>query len=186
MFILRKLVQYSTGSGRIFRGVYFLAIGMYLANKSINIKTGIIFMVLGYGGSIACFRSIFLRGFSSIVCIIGIFIILENIKLPDSIYYLIMRKISMGIYFIHLYIWTIYYRIFYGKKTYGMDCFIVTLMASIVISSIYIYWSGKKKTNIINPLTKLERLTDAESGEQSTKKENSTYNKCRSGKLHCI
>lgn len=92
----------------------------------------------------------------------------------------------MGIYFIHLYIWTIYYRICYGKKTYGMDCFIVTLMASIVISSIYIYWSGKKKTNIINPLTKLGRLTDAESGEQSTKKENSTYNKCRSGKLHCI
>lgn len=150
MLIIRALIQYSIGSGRILRGIYFLAIGMYLAHKPLKFGTGVLLMVLGYVGNIVCFQYIFLRGLFTVVCTTGLFIVLVGIKLTDSKYYFIMRKTSTVIYFIHLYIWTIYYGICYGEKTYGIDCFIVTLIASILISFIYIYWNKQKKTVVFD------------------------------------
>lgn len=46
------------------------------------------------------------------------------------------RKVSSYIYYLHLWIWTVYYMLVYGKKHYGMDAFVVTLLMAIIASTV--------------------------------------------------
>lgn len=74
------------------------------------------------------------------VSAIAFFEIVKGINLVNSGFYKIVRKMSTVIYFIHMYVWSFYYKFFYGEKTYGLDCFAVTICISIVIAFIYAHW----------------------------------------------
>ena len=136
--LIRKALRYLIGNGRILYGLFYITIGMIIAKKSI--KKSIFWALLA--GGFACNYFIIdpciselLVGISSI----GLFGTVMMIELKDSPVFLILRKMSTVIYFIHMYVWTFYYKIAYGEKTSGVDSFFVTVLISSIISIIYIH-----------------------------------------------
>ena len=83
--------------------------------------------------------------FILIITAVGLFGTVANIELKDSIVYPVLRSMSTSIYFIHMYIWTIYYKIVYGKKTFGWDSFLVTSIIAVVSSYIYFVISKNQR-----------------------------------------
>lgn len=149
--IMRKFIIYSVANGRIFQGAVYIPIGMLLARKGI-------FRYLNYAVFLLCFVCDFfvensiISSYLLIVCAIALFEIIENVKLKDNSIYLVLRKMSTGIYLIHMYVWSVYYKIFYGEKTFGMDSFIVTSVFALVLSLGYLLikkaFVGNRNENI--------------------------------------
>lgn len=50
----------------------------------------------------------------------------------------IQKHLIMVMYLVHMYIWSFYYFIVYGEKTYGLDSFIVTSVLACGVSFIYV------------------------------------------------
>ena len=74
---------------------------------------------------------------------IGLFGVVESFDLEDAPIYSFVRSMSTVIYFIHMYVWSVYYKIVYGEVTYGTDCFIVTTGICLAISVIYVSHNNK-------------------------------------------
>lgn len=110
---------------------------MLLANKKVPKKYYVFAFIVGMIGNIA-FGSSTLSLIMVALSAIGLFGIVKSINLPDATIYPYMRKMSTVIYFIHMYVWSFYYKIVYGEKTYGMDSFLATALISLVISGIYV------------------------------------------------
>ncbi|MGN0505296.1 MAG: acyltransferase family protein [Lachnospiraceae bacterium] len=141
---LQQFFHYTIPNGRIFQGVFYIPVGMCLAKKRIGMKESCFMTVVSFIMNIFITDS----SISSVliaVCAIGFFSIVEKIPLPDSPIFPFMRKMSTVIYFIHMYIWTIYYMLVYGEKKSGIDCYLVTLIVSIAVSACYVYLNEYKK-----------------------------------------
>lgn len=152
---LKKIVSVTIAKGRIFQGAFYIPCGMIIANKK-----------FGGGYLVAC--SIALPASFAVNCVISaaplnsiltvisavsLFVIVKNINLKDSGIYPKIRKASTVMYFIHMYVWTFYYSIVYGKKTYGADCFLVTAGICFAVACVYIfvqdYIKSKNRSKII-------------------------------------
>jgi hypothetical protein len=72
------------------------------------------------------------------ITVTGFFGLIVSIPLPDGKVYLVLRKYSTGIYFIHLYCWMFYYLVFCGKKTYGLVAFLVTTLLSVILTTLWL------------------------------------------------
>lgn len=131
------LVENSIFNGRILRGIFYIPLGMLLNQIDIKPKVNKVFLILG---SIIAFfsKNNIIFTISSIVSIVGVFNIIKNINLKDHDRYIIYRKISTYTFFLHMYVWTIYYAIRYGEKTFGIDSFIYTTVITILISYVWI------------------------------------------------
>ena len=57
------------------------------------------------------------------------------------------RKMSSYIYYLHLWIWTIYYMIVYGEKRFGLDSFIVVTIITTFISALWYRMGERTKIN---------------------------------------
>lgn len=79
-----------------------------------------------------------------ILTAIALFGIVENIELKNSTIYSKLRKMSTTIYLVHMYVWTIYYKIVYGGKTFGADSFFVTAIMAVVIALIGLFIDEKR------------------------------------------
>lgn len=128
----QKIVRNVFSSGRIFNGLVYLPIGIILSKKSITMSLNYVMFILGF------ILSIFLTdNIASTVLLIptsiGLFGIIENLSYIRGEFSK-LRKMSTIIYLIHLYVWTCYYMILYGKKTYGIDHFIVVAIVSTLIA----------------------------------------------------
>ncbi len=132
-----KIIQYAIASGRILRGAYFLPLGFYLAHKELNKVMSIVLMIVGYVMNTVSIGG-FINYLGIVVCSVGMFTVFKNLKLPEASCFSVMRKMSTIIYFSHMYVWTIYYGIRYGEKTFGFDCFVYTVAISLAISALYI------------------------------------------------
>lgn len=142
MSILQKLIKYSIEDTRIFRGIIYISIGMYLANNKISLKISIAMFSAGF--IINYFlQNRTLKFLLLIVTMIGLFGIIEKIHLKDNKIYPILRRVSTVMYLIHMYIWSFYYFIVYGQKTLGVDSFIVTTILSCLVGFIYVHISMK-------------------------------------------
>ena len=137
LLLIKKLITYSIGSGRIFKGMIFIPLGIYLAKKNIKRIYSILLITLGITMDLSMASEV-AKNYSIIITAIGVFGIVINIRLNDSGIYLLFRYLSTSIYFIHMYVWTFYYKITYGVKTFGMDSFLFTSIAALIISYIYI------------------------------------------------
>lgn len=71
--------------------------------------------------------------------------IILNWKLMDHPVYHKLRKMSTIMYLIHMYIWSIYYKVLYGEKTYGLDSFIITSLCGCVVALLYLKVINKFK-----------------------------------------
>ena len=91
------------------------------------------------GSSVARFFIVneFITGYLIVFSSIGLFGIIISISLHDSLVYPILRNMSTIVYLIHMYIWTLYYMLIYGEKTYGLDSFIVVSLVSSIFAILY-------------------------------------------------
>lgn len=133
---VRYLLSLGMESGRILAGFFFIPAGMWLAEKKIHPGTGVVLFLCGFLGDIlleGVIGSLF-RGLTSI----GIFLVASGIRLKNRPLYPMLRQMSMILYFIHLYVWTFYYTLVYGEKTYGMESFLMTTVISLLLAYLYI------------------------------------------------
>ncbi len=139
---MKKVIGISIGSGRIFKGLVFIPIGMFLFHKRIPMKANWVMLLLG--ASLDFFVSNQCAEFYlNIMTAVGIFGVVESIDLEDSNIYGYLRKSSMHIYLLHMYVWTFYYFVVYGEKTEGVDSFVITSLGSLLLSVAYISVSKK-------------------------------------------
>ena len=130
--------------GRLFSGIGYISLGMLCGlDKGRFCYFKYPLFVVGLLGSIATegvAESIFI-----VFCACGLLGIVLDIHLKDSKKYFILRKMSTGIYFVHLYAWMGYYMLIYGEKTYGFDCFLCTALLSVLFSYIYAEVTCRRK-----------------------------------------
>lgn len=142
---LKNLIIVTLGSGRIFKGAFYISCGMLLAHKKINQLVGLPAFLISYVLNYFISNS-FVSAYITIISCVSLFITAENIKLKDSPVYPILRKMSTSMYFIHLYVFTFYYYLVYRQKVFGLDSFLVTTFISIAVSFVYVYIKNKKKS----------------------------------------
>ena len=114
---IQKLVDYSISSGRIFR-----------------VSSAVSSLVLIIGFVVAFFtNNNIISSYLLIVISIAFFELVKSAKLENRKIYPKLRSLSTTIYLVHMYVWTFYYKIVYGEKTYGLDSFLATLIISILV-----------------------------------------------------
>ena len=139
---VRYLLSRSIESGRIFSGFFFLPVGMQLADNKPAPGTGLVLFLCGFIGDIllaGVLGSLF-RGISAV----GIFLTVFGIHLQSRPLYPILRQMSIILYFIHMYVWTFYYTLVYGQKTFGMDSFLITTVVSLAFAHLFILFRRRR------------------------------------------
>ena len=147
LIVLQKVIKHTISNGKILTGMFYIPIGILLSKKTLPIKVSWMILVIAYISNVLV-DSIGISSIFEAVSAIALFGVFSSINLPDSIVYSRMRKISTVVYFIHLYIWSFYYIIVYGKKTYGLDCYLVTSVVCLLIGVIFTEISKYKNKNI--------------------------------------
>ena len=131
--IAQKIIRRIFSSGRIFNGFIYIPIGMILSKKrKSSIPCWILFMS-GFLGRLFINNQIIVT-YLLIISSVGLFGIIEKIELTNSSVYRTLRSMSTTMYLIHLMVWTFYYTVAYGEKTYGLDCFIIVSVISSLIA----------------------------------------------------
>lgn len=130
-----KMIKVSIASGRILTGLFYLPLGCFFVQKQPNLKVSWSMLISGYLLNVFVQNS-YWSSFFVAISSIGLFCVINTIALPDSKVYPFVRKMSTIIYLVHMYIWSFYYVLIYGKKTYGIDCFLVTIVICLVVSAV--------------------------------------------------
>lgn len=141
---LKYGIKLTIANGRIFTGFFYIPCGVLLSSKKAPLVVNLILFISGFVANY-CIGST--NVFCTAICVIGLFGILEEVKLRKSRIYLTMRKMSTGIYFIHLWVWTVLYSVMYGEKTYGLLPFIGTVGLSLALTYMYIRVTKQIKNN---------------------------------------
>ena len=132
--LLIKMIKVSIGSGRILTGFFYIPLGIVLSHSQPKLIVSWLMLILGYSLNVFVENS-YLSSLLVAISSIGFFCVINSISLPDSIVYPFVRKMSTVTYFVHMYIWTFYYMLVYREKTYGIDCFLVTIAVCLALSA---------------------------------------------------
>lgn len=144
--MIKKAVSHAFTSGRIFTGFVYIPIGIILSKWKVPIPISFALLVIGISGGLLIDQSIVSRYFL-LISSIGLFDMVKSIKLPDSEAYSVIRRMSTVIFLIHLLIWTAYYMLAYGTKTYGVDSFVVvSLVSALIALTVSLYEKKSNKT----------------------------------------
>lgn len=145
--ILDKIIKFTINGGRLFQGFYMFISGIFISknyNKLVNRKG----LVLRFVTFFVLFAYVNVKNIEILkyllYIILAIYLLLISLtwNFGNEHNKLRYRKLSTGLYFSHLFVWTVYYAIVYGRKTYGFDSFVCTLIVSSIIT--YIYYKGVK------------------------------------------
>ena len=124
--LIIKAIKYVFSYGRIFNGMIYIPIGILLSN---DIR--IFPRPLLWGMFLCGFVGNFLNENKSldvaflVLSSIGLFGIICKLRIyGNTEVFRALRSMSKTVYFMHLYVWTGYYTVMYGKKSYGIDCFL--------------------------------------------------------------
>ena len=143
---LQKIIS-AIVSGRIFTSFFFIPMGVLIYKIEADKwqAWGCIFAAIVlwcFGGNEIPVISTGIIALGAI----GIFAFVINIHLAYKDIYRYMRTSSTVLYFLHMWIWTLVYSAIYGKKVYGMDMFVFTLLVTLGISLVYIFYKKEKAT----------------------------------------
>ncbi len=122
----------------------YIPIGMLLAHKQIPAVWNWVGLVIGYTANFFVSDEI-MSSYLLMITSIALFGIIEKIGLKNNSIYGYFRNMSTIIYLIHMYIWSFYYKIVYGEKTFGIDSFLVTSIVSTIISFAMVYINEIRK-----------------------------------------
>lgn len=133
--ILEKIIA----SGRILSGVAYTIIGTYIARNNTNLVISKSIILLLIGIFLEVILPSYINEVGVLIYVVMLFLIILNIKLKDNDVYLILRKNSTIIYFIHMIICFIYTFLFKEFPYYGLDQFILVTLISLIIASIIVF-----------------------------------------------
>ncbi|MDY6062561.1 MAG: hypothetical protein SPI53_02020 [Erysipelotrichaceae bacterium] len=151
LLLAQKLISNTIYNGRIFKDMIYIPLGMYLAHRPLKPSMN---LLLFSGAFISNFFIVGASIHSLLIIIssVGFFGLIENIHLKDNGIYPMLRNMSIIIYLIHMYVWSIYYKIIYNNKTFGLDSFLITTITSMALAYLYLKIKNivKKKINVLN------------------------------------
>ena len=130
--VIQRLFQTTIMEGRLLRSFFYIPMGMLLSQKKLSMRTSLVLTVAGF--AVDYFSGGLTSAYAHMAMCVGIFSTVSCIKLPDSPVYRTLRSWSTDMYFMHMWVWTVYYTMVFGTKTFGIDSFVVTVIACILIS----------------------------------------------------
>lgn len=139
--LIRNVLTWTIQDGRVLGGICFIPLGIYLSMKKPRVTSGILLWIFGYGLSFA-FK---FEWFPYMLESIGLLIIGTNLNLRDSKLWVVCRKTSTLVYFLHMWIWTILYVAIYGSRENGVLMFVTTLSATLLISVVAVLIGMRKR-----------------------------------------
>ena len=137
MQILLPVIHNTVQHGRIFTGGIYLPLGMLLACRKLPTLLNKILLPTGCIASFLIHVSV-IDACLLIVISVSFFGIVENFSLKEHRIYHFMRQSSMILYLIHMYIWSIYYKLLYRHKDHGIDDFLITAVLTFALAALYI------------------------------------------------
>ncbi|MDU5208180.1 MAG: acyltransferase family protein [Clostridium sp.] len=143
LLLIVKLFKGVFGTGRLFTGLVYISVGMYIAKHDITVKKyQIISMVLlGFVGN--CLLSDVIKDFALLVAVIGLFLLVISTSLKDSNIFYNLRKTSTVMYFTHMIFFFVYSYLLRNVGYYGVDAFIITVVSSLIFAKIVIILEKK-------------------------------------------
>lgn len=127
--------------GRIVNGFLYISIGTIVYRRRFSNPMGYLFLLLHLAAQLSGIE--FLMTLCRPLSGLGLLILASNAPLKNTPVYPLMRKLSVVLYFLHMYIWTFYYAAVYRQKTFGLDCFLVTTLICILLGLIYSFRGGQ-------------------------------------------
>jgi peptidoglycan/LPS O-acetylase OafA/YrhL len=134
--VLPYVLELCIANSRLLSGFFYLLTGMLLAEKEVRPEISFLLLAAGFCWNLLAGAEPYSMPVA--ICAVGLFCIAKQMKCNDSSVYVALRRMSTVIYLIHMYVWTGYYRIRYGEKTFGMECFLVTSVISVVCAILYV------------------------------------------------
>lgn len=131
---IRKLMWATTGNGKVFRGLFYISFGMLLTKIKIPVWADVLITLCGFAGCVAFNKY---TGFFVILCAVGLFGIIISVKVPYVSDRKILRRASMIIYFMHLYVYMILvlrFGLHSGKRAFLIVALITTAIAFAYIA----------------------------------------------------
>lgn len=145
---LQKLIQYTFGNGRLTIGFLYIPLGMLLYDIVLSKKKASICIFIGIILTFLGLKDWFMiSNFITVLTSVGIFILLLNIHLKESDIYVKLRTISMIIYFMHMWVYSLYCMFIYKRMSFGMDCFVGTSLITFIIAIVYVKYKYRKINN---------------------------------------
>ena len=127
--------------GRIFMGAGYISIGMLLAQYDEKTKKKYALLILG--AIVTTLTSGFAKSLAFVYLSISLFSVVKNMNFGHNKLSLICRRCSTVMYFLHLWVWTLYYICVYGEKKYGLGSFIVTTCMSFILGVLFSAYKDK-------------------------------------------
>lgn len=123
--------------GRIVNGFLYMSMGILAFNCRFSNRMGLVFLLLHLTTLLPVPEviTIPMRAFSGL----GIFVFASNLNLKNAAVFPVLRKLSVVMYFLHMYVWTGYYVVVYHEKTFGLDSFLVTTLLCVLMGLIRIF-----------------------------------------------
>lgn len=75
---------------------------------------------------------------------------IRDLRCPEESIPVVKRQLKkiLGMYLIHMYVWTFYYLAVYGQKQFGVDSFAVTVSVSLGLCLLYTLWKQRRNRNL--------------------------------------
>lgn len=137
---LQELIRHTFGNGRLTIGFLYIPLDMLLYDKEASI-----FIFIGIILTFLRLKDWFMiSNFITVLTSVGIFILLLNIHLKESDIYVKLRIISMIIYFMYMWIYSLYCMFIYKNMSFGMDCFVGTSLITFITAIVYVKYKHRE------------------------------------------
>ena len=154
MQALLPIIHNTVQHGRIFTGGIYLPLGMLLAYRKLPALLNRILLLAGCIASFLIHVSV-VDACLLVIISVSFFGIVENLSLKKHRIYHFMRHSSMILYLIHMYVWSIYYKLLYKHKDHGIDDFLITSALSFALAALYILLKNRRLKLKSEPFTKV-------------------------------
>lgn len=143
------LERYDPTFARVLRAFFFIPLGLFIAKTDIDFPIGFPVFLVGFVGEYISLNMGRLYSPIGTLFVIlasfGLFVMISSIQLKNSPIYLLLRTLSTTIYFVHLWIMSIYSFVRYRElAVYGPGCFLVTFTISLMLGFALYWWRYKR------------------------------------------
>lgn len=150
ILVLRKLIKYALGSGRLFLGMLYIMIGGLFVDYKIRFSKEIWVLLFSIGLIFQYFKVPFVSPFLFVLLPTVIFHISLNMDLKILKHGYFFRKSSTVMYFTHMIIFFLYTLIFKEFRYFGWDAFLISILIPIMLTPIII--RNEKKYNLLKKI----------------------------------
>lgn len=135
---LAAKVDWALGGDNVLAAGFYFPIGVYLAKHPLSKGVSLTMALTGtaYG---------LLSGSGNTLAALGIVSSLTMVELKDRPIYPVLRKISTAVFLDHMYAYTLFYFVVYGRKTEGPAAFLGSWVLSVLGAMVYLLFEKWRK-----------------------------------------